>query len=65
MTNMENFQPHFDMQTGKTTPKSYAELYREGYIGDGMYCKVCHAAKLVCIAFAFVMPCILVWTVLL
>ncbi|QBF30281.1 hypothetical protein [Thalassococcus sp. S3] len=39
--------------------------YGESAMGDGMFGKISHAAKLFCIAFAFLAPSLLVWRVLL
>lgn len=39
--------------------------YGEGAMGDGTFGKVSHAAKLFCIGFAFLVPSLLVWRVLL
>lgn len=39
--------------------------YGEGALGGGVFGKVSHAAKLFCIGFAFLVPSLLVWQVLL
>lgn len=39
--------------------------YGEGAIGNGTFGKVSHAAKLFCIGFAFLVPSLLIWRVLL
>lgn len=39
--------------------------YGEGALGDGAFGKISHAAKLFCIGFAFLVPSLLVWHVLL
>ncbi len=39
--------------------------YGEGALGEGRFGKVSHAAKLFCIGFAFLVPSLLVWRVLL
>ncbi|MGZ2256137.1 hypothetical protein [Roseobacter sp. A03A-229] len=39
--------------------------YGEGALGDGKFGKISHAAKLFCIGFAFLVPSLLVWQVLL
>lgn len=39
--------------------------YGEGAMGTGIFGKVSHAAKLFCIGFAFLVPSLLIWRVLL
>lgn len=39
--------------------------YGEGALGKGAFGKISHAAKLFCIAFAFLAPSLLIWRVLL
>lgn len=39
--------------------------YGEGSMGSGKFGKISHAAKLFCIGFAFLVPSLLVWRVLL
>ncbi|GFE50652.1 hypothetical protein So717_24050 [Roseobacter cerasinus] len=39
--------------------------YGESALGDGTFGKISHAAKLFCIGFAFLVPSLLVWHVLL
>ncbi len=39
--------------------------YGEGAMGQGTFGKISHAAKLFCIGFAFLVPSLLVWRVLL
>ena len=39
--------------------------YGEGALGDGKFGKISHFAKLFCIGFAFLVPSLLVWQVLL
>lgn len=39
--------------------------YGEGSLGEGKFGKVSHYAKLFCIGFAFLVPSLLVWQVLL
>lgn len=39
--------------------------YGEGSIGDGIFGKISHAAKLFCITFACVVPPLMVWLYLL
>lgn len=39
--------------------------YGEGAMGNGVFGKVSHGAKLFCIGFAFLVPSLLVWRVLL
>ncbi|MEE4188580.1 MAG: hypothetical protein V2I76_09075 [Roseobacter sp.] len=39
--------------------------YGEGALGQGRFGKISHGAKLFCIAFAFLVPSLLVWQVLL
>ncbi|WP_300060927.1 hypothetical protein [uncultured Roseobacter sp.] len=39
--------------------------YGEGALGEGKFGKISHAAKLFCIGFAFLVPSLLVWRVLL
>lgn len=39
--------------------------YGEGALGDGAFGKISHAAKLFCIGFAFLLPSLLVWHILL
>ena len=35
--------------------------YGESALGDGWFAKISHAAKLLCIAFAFAVPPLMVW----
>lgn len=42
-----------------------AMSYGEGALGDGVFAKISHGAKLFCIAFACAVPPLLVWQVLL
>ena len=44
---------------------SAAMNYGEGALGDGLFGKVSHAAKLFMIAFACALPVVLVWSYLL
>ena len=44
---------------------SAAMNYGEGALGDGLFGKLSHAAKLFMIAFAFGLPVVLVWAYLL
>ena len=39
--------------------------YGEGALGNGTFGRISHAAKLFCIGFAFFVPSLLVWRVLL
>ncbi len=39
--------------------------YGEGALGRGTFGKISHAAKLFCIGFAFLLPSLLIWRVLL
>lgn len=54
----------------KREAQGYAVLsgalgYGEGALGQGMFGKISHAAKLFCIGFAFLAPSLLIWHVLL
>jgi hypothetical protein len=39
--------------------------YGEGALGKGKFGKISHAAKLFCIGFAFLVPSLLLWRVVL
>ena len=54
----------------KNEARGYAVMasflgYGEGALGEGTFGKVSHFAKLFCIGFAFLVPSLLIWTVLL
>lgn len=54
----------------KREAQGYAVLsgalgYGEGALGQGMFGKISHAAKLFCIGFTFLAPSLLIWHVLL
>ena len=57
-------------EKNKTEASGYAVMsaalgYGEGALGTGTFGKVSHYAKLFCIGFAFLVPSLLVWRVLL